>query len=498
MNKKTYTLATFILIPALLASNLQAQVLGSNSITELHNLQQSPNNQYIVSGSYNQSIDFATIRDTTRAFNSGFIIRLDSVNSLVKYNRFDAMGYSRIIKCLDMPNGGIGGLLLFNKGLNYGNKQLLHSKNWGLAYFFGSDSMKFVLVDSANNYDLLDFYTGRDTTFVIFKKLGESTANCITLASSSGNIISSFKLYSAPDNTDYLHSEFVNESNFYVAERSGKTKLKFFRRTGIYWEQTTFDISEYRFINSVAQNSNVEIFLQRADSIFILKLNLDNFNTQATPVFQFSGDIINLKSKAFQSTKYYFGSAISFVSQGNTTIEFQGNSNSFVIIDFENDGVLDTIVNIGLVNIKDVLIHSNYATIYLEDLIHSQSMEVALSAEVSQDRHFKQTSFLLPKRLNHQIASNHSNGFVIYPNPFLNGSGSALSINIPIGNKEITAVKALIKIYTSNGLLVYSTISPIYMGKTSLTFDERFLMPGCYILKVQLENDTYSEKIWVR
>ena len=42
MNKKTYTLATFILIPALLASNLQAQVLGSNSITELHNLQQSP------------------------------------------------------------------------------------------------------------------------------------------------------------------------------------------------------------------------------------------------------------------------------------------------------------------------------------------------------------------------------------------------------------------------------------------------------------------------
>jgi hypothetical protein len=379
MNKKTYTLATFILIPALLASNLQAQVLGSNSITELHNLQQSLNNQYIVSGSYNQSIDFATIRDTTRAFNSGFIIRLDSVNSLVKYNRFDAMGYSRIIKCLDMPNGGIGGLLLFNKGLNYGNKQLLHSKNWGLAYFFGSDSMKFVLVDSANNYDLLDFYTGRDTTFVIFKKLGESTAHCITLASSSGNIISSFKLYSAPDNTDYLHSEFVNESNFYVAERSVKTKLKFFRRTGICWEQTTFDISEYRFINSVAENSNVEIFLQRADSIFILKLNLDDFNTQATPVFQFSGDLINLKSKTFQSTKYYFGSATSFVSQGNTTIEFQGNSNSFIIIDFENDGVLDTIVNIGLVNIKDILIKYLENTSYAAQVQISDLMELEVN-----------------------------------------------------------------------------------------------------------------------
>lgn len=474
--------------------SLYAQSTAKNGITELHNVHLFKNKTYLIAGNFNKTFRFSTINDTNKAFNAMFFVHLDSMNKLLNYEKFEVQGYVRIVKCQSNSTGTYQGLVLFNKGIETNSGQIEQNKNWGLAYFEYKDSLKFYLIDSADNFDLIDFKAGEKTSSILFKKSEKSDIIIREFSNGSVKTNDLFNIYSAQKEADYLSSGIIDESNIYFVQRTNALQLIFLNHSQSLWKDYSLDLSEYRFINSSHFDSTVDIFLQREDSIFVLPLKINRKPSIYDIKFVFTGDVINLNTIYYGNSKYYYGTTKSYISTSSDTLNFDSSGNSFIIADFEDDEQLDTTCVVNNYNIFGLIISGEQSTLYFDELIIPESNSNFVSVENTEEINFSFKTFTMPKRMDHD--KNHvlkEDVLLVYPNPYIYGE-SSLKIKILQENSN----SGDIQIFNPLGQLVYSNSMGILNDAINIEFDEDVFKPGIYIVKVQVLSKTYTSRLIIQ
>jgi hypothetical protein len=423
-----------------------------------------------------------------------FFLHLDSMNNLLNYEKFSVQGYVRIVNCQSNSTGTYQGLVLFNKAIETNSGLIKQNKNWGLAYFEYKDSLTFHLIDSADNFDIIDFKAGKETSRILFKKSDKPDIIIRVFSNGSVKTHNLTNIYSAQNKSDFLTCGIIDSNSIFYIERTNKLQLTILNRFQSSWKSYSLDITGYRFINSILFDTTVDVYLQKEDSIFILTFNNNRTPSVGDIKFMFTGDVINLNSIYCGTSKYYYGTTRSFVTTSSDTLSFDSSGNSFIIVDFEDDEQLDTSIFIKYNNIFEIVITGEQTTLYFDELIISESNSNFISIENSDGIGFKYKSFAFPKKKTNDEINIMNGAFqFVYPNPYA-PSEASLRVRIPSKHGEI----ADIRIFSSSGQLVYSKSIVILNGIVNIELYENGFNPGCYILKTQTSKSTYTNKLIIK
>lgn len=469
----------------------------ASNIVELHSLSVANSSGYIVAGNFNSNFKFENIKDSTAAFVSSFIVETDSNEKVVRYIKFDARGYLRILNCVKASNGFLSGLILFNNEVNHNKRKIINSENWSVAAFMGKDTLKLMTLDSASNYEFLDCYFNSDTIVVLLKQKGNSEVKITKYNNAFIPLLVDSIFHSAPKGVDYLKCKILNDSSFILVGHNVDLTVECFINKNSEWSKFDYIFSNYRYLGMNTSNEQVELFVQKSDSVFKMLFNIKHLDSAPKLYYLFKGNLISVSCRKIDETIFYYGSSMSGIEFNSSYFYLNDQSNSFLIIDFENDGILDTLIDLGLQNVKDIIFVDYSIIAFTEDLNVTLSSEFAVINYLpTHIRNFCIKSLIIPAHkypvLHYENKFDRLN---IYPNPTSISGG--IQIIIPASIIEGNLLSVEIEIYAANGRLLKSDKLSVIQNKAVLDLNNIIHQSGVYIVKIITKVDTYNFRLVV-
>ncbi len=456
----------------------------------MHNIEKGSNGRYLVGGNFNSKLDFLSIHDSCTTFTSAFFAEMDSSSNNLKYNKVSSSGYIRVIKAGLSGSSGSWGLILFNKSLQIGTKTIFIGEKWGISLLIFSDSVSDLLIDSGSNFDVVEARVNNGKCNVLYGKTG-STAFLFSAISMDINAkISSTSIARTVSYTDFLSAYIIDDNKFYLIGRSeDEIKVNFFESKNNNWRNALIGLPGLRFISSYHSGNFANLIIQREDSIILESIDFGNSSNQLKEIYLFKGDKVNIKAISQGASLYYIGTANSYVSAESAPIYISSDSNSFVAIDFESDGLIDTLLSLNVKNIFDYLIFNEYTIIYMDELnentisAENQFLIPGLTTSIG----FSSISGKIPytqhsKPLPTACAKNKNIGTVI-PNP------SKANFGFQLNDWKLIELKSII-VFDINGRTVQNRVE---LNKIWVE------MPGTYIIQYKYfeSNILYRKKVVV-